>query len=274
MSERSQYVIVRYVPNVVRDEAVNIGVIIRGVGSSHFDFKFLPRSATIRKISPEADQQLVKNFERQLTLSKREDRPVGIIGHPTEPEFFVKAMREFNGNLQLTEPRGLLAADLGEALHQVYSMYVAEQGVSRPINYQAIAPYTTRERLWSAFDRQRLIRPGFVKKEMTVKGKHAHWTFDLGYQNGGLKLISSVALNAPTEETNLGRALVFKGMLDDVKHEVEKVRGTAVVQLPKPNAPAPGAKGAQEFLRDSRVHVVDLSNIAEFVISVQRDLSD
>src|SRR6266704_1730172 len=104
MSERSQYVIVRYVPNVVRDEAVNIGVIIRGVGSSHFDFKFLPRSATIRKISPEAEQQ--------LTLSKREDRPVGIIGHPTEPEFFVKAMREFNGNLQLTEPRGLLAADL------------------------------------------------------------------------------------------------------------------------------------------------------------------
>jgi hypothetical protein len=274
MSERSQYVIVRYVPNVVRDEAVNIGVIIRGVGSSRFDFKFLPRGTTIRKISPEADQQLVKNFERQLSLSRKEGRSIGIIGHPTEPEFFVKATREFNGNLQLTEPRGIVAADLNEALHRVYGMYVAEQGASRPINYQAIAPYTVRERLWLAFDRGRLIKPGFVKKEMTVKGKHARWTFDLGYQNGGLKLISSVALNAPTEETNLGRALVFKGMLDDVRHEVEKVRGTAVVQLPKPKSPAPGAKEAQEFLKDSHVHVVDLSNVGELVASVQRDLAD
>ncbi|SRR6266536_1515108 len=271
MSERTQYVIVRYVPNVVRDEAVNIGVIIRRVDGPQFDFKFIPRSATVRKISPEADQQLVKNFERQLTLSKNEGTRIGLIGLPTEPDFFQKALREFNGNLQLTEPRGLVASDLSAALRETYDRYVAEKGISRPINYQSIAPYTIRERLWSAFDRQNLLRPGVVKKEITVKGKYSHWTFDLGYQNGALNLISSVALNAPTQETNLGRALVFKGMLDDVKHE-GKVRGTAVVQLPRADRPAPGGKEAQEFLRDSHVHVVDLSNVDELVSSVQKGL--
>ncbi len=271
MSERTQYVIVRYVPNVVRNEAVNIGVIIRRVGGPQFDFKFLPRSATVRKISPEADQQLVKNFERQLTVSRDEGKPIGIVGHPADADFFGKALLEFNGNLQLTEPRGLVAADLSEALHQAYAMYVAEKGLTRPINYQAIAPYTIRERLWTAFDRQNLVRPGYLRKEITVKGKHAHWTFDLGYQNGALNVISSVALNAPTQETNLGRALVFKGMLDDVRHE-EKVRGTAVVQLPKAGAPAPGGKEAQEFLRDSRIQVVDFSDVDQLVSTVQKGI--
>lgn len=270
MSERTQYVIVRYVPNVVRDEAVNIGVIIRRVDAPQFDFKFIPRSATVRKISPEADQQLVKNFERQLMLSRDEGKPVGMVGHPSQPNFFDKALREFNGNLQLTEPRGLLATDLSHALEQAYEMYVAEKGITRPINYQAIAPYTIRERLWSAFDRQNLLRPGYVRKELTIKGKHAHWTFDLGYQNGALNVISSVALNAPTQEANLGRALVFKGMLDEVKHE--GVRGTAVVQLPKAGKPAPGGKEAQEFLKDSRVHVVDFSKVDELVSAVQKQL--
>jgi len=257
---------------VVRDEALNIGVIVRGVGIEFFDFRFLPRSATIRKISPDADQKLVKNFERQLGVAKEEGSPIGLIGHPRDPEFFDRALREFNGNLQLTEPRGLLVENVADALQQVYEMYVAEPAAGiRPISYQAIAPYQFRERVWSAFERSHLIRPGLVKKAITVKGRHARWTFDLGYQNGSLKIISSVALNAPTEEVNLGRALVFKGMLDDVKHEAEKVRGTAVVQLPKSKT-LPGVKEAQEFLKDSHVAVIPSSNLEELVSAVRKEL--
>jgi hypothetical protein len=247
-------------------------VIVRAVGSKYFDFRFLPRSATIRKISPEADQKLVKNFERQLAVAQEKGTAIGLIGHPSEPEFFSKALREFNGNLQLTEPRGLIVENVAAALEEAYQMYVAEPAAgARPISYQAIAPYQLRERVWSAFERSHLIRPGLLKKAYSVKGRHARWTFDLGYQNGSTRIISSVALNAPTGEINLGRALVFKGMIDDVKDEVEKVRGTAVVQLPKTRT-APGAKEAQEFLKDSRINVIPSSDLDELVNTVRKEL--
>src|SRR3989442_4636578 len=134
MSERTQYVIVRYVPNVVRDEAVNIGVIIRRVDAPQFDFKFIPRSATVRKISPEADQQLVKNFERQLTLSKNEGARIGLIGLPTEPASSHKAFPDSNGNLQLPPPPGHVPADFVAPVTEPSHTKYAQSWVSRPMN--------------------------------------------------------------------------------------------------------------------------------------------
>lgn len=111
---RFQYSVIRYVPDVVRDEGVNVGVLVRTVGSSEFDFKFLPRSATVRKFSPQADTRLVNNFERELRKSKNEGQPFGVMGRPSDPEFFLKAINEFNGNLQLTEVRGFKAEGMEE----------------------------------------------------------------------------------------------------------------------------------------------------------------
>ena len=71
MTRRFQYVVVRYVPNVIRDEAVNVGIVCREVGKDTHVFKFLPRSATVRKLWPTADQKLVAHFQRQLSRTKR-----------------------------------------------------------------------------------------------------------------------------------------------------------------------------------------------------------
>jgi hypothetical protein len=74
-----------------------------------------------------------------------------------------------------------------------------------------------RIRLWEAFERRALITPKRVKRQVVLKGKHAPWTFDLGYRNGKYNLINSLALNSSVSETNLGRALVLKGMIERFK---------------------------------------------------------
>jgi len=274
MMERYQYSVVRFVPNVVRDEGVNVGVIIKEAEGAKFVYRFLPRGATVRRLWPDADERLVNNFAHQLRAAQVQDRPLEGIGHPSDRVFFQLARAEFNGNLQLAEPRGMLAESIEEVLSRIYDTYVAEpKSGPRPINYQAIAPYQTRARLWSAFQKKRLLRPGLVRRQYVLKGRHAPWTFDLGYKNGGIKLINSVALNAPTAETNLGRALVFKGMIEDVKAAQEtRVKSTAVVLLPQPQGKGPGAREAQEILTDARIEIYNIAELAQLVERVEREL--
>jgi hypothetical protein len=272
MPERFQYAVLRYVPNVIRDEGVNVGVVVRDLEREEFEYRFLPRSATVRKLAPQADQLIVNNFAKQLAIAKKEERPLPVVGHPRHADFFARASGEFTGNLQFSGVRGLLADDLKSAVTKIYNTYVAEPGgPPRPINYQAMAPYHTRARLWNAFRRKELIRRGLVEQGIRVEGKHAPWTFDLGYKNGALNLISSVALNAPTVETNLGRALVLKGMLADVRAEHDRVHGTAVAQLPKDRR-STGAKESVEILQDSKIKVVEFANLNDLVEEVAREL--
>ena len=273
MPQRFQYAVLRYVPNVIRDEAVNVGVVVRDLEREEFEYRFLPRSATVRKLAPQADQQIVNNFSKQLAIAKRENRPMPSVGHPKDADFFIRASGEFTGNLQFGEVRGLLADDLKSAVGKIYNTHVAEPGgLPRPINYQAMASYHIRTRLWNAFRRRELIRKGLVEQGIKVVGKHAPWTFDLGYRNGALNLISSVALNAPTVEANLGRALVMKGMLGDVRAEQDHpVHGTAVAQLPQDRKSA-GAKESVEILQDSKIRVVEFTALNQLVEEVARDL--
>lgn len=275
MPDSYQFAVVRYVPNVVRDEAVNVGLVLRALDSKAFHFRFLKRSATVRKLWPDADQALVTHFEKQLTRAVKEDAPLGGIGHLAEPNFFERAQNEFNGNLQLTSARGLLTnAPAEEVLRELYQTYVADPSAGpRPINYQAIAPHRTREKLWRAFEREDLIGRNRLADKVVLKGRHAPWTFDLGYKNGAYNVINSVAINAPTAETNLGRALVLKGMFEEVQQVAKSdIRMRAVVESGKSEDVA-GARPAKAILADAGIEVTEMSDLAELVEKVRVEVN-
>jgi len=275
MTKVFQYSIVRYVPDVIRDEAVNVGVLVRAAEGQRFAFKFLPRSATVRKLWPGADQALVRNFERQLTSCSEKDEPLGRAGRVKDSEFFDKARSEFNGNLQLTPPRAATGENIEQVLKRAYQTSVAEPGLgTRPINYQMIAPYRLRQRLWTAFQKRDLLRPGRVTKELVLQGKHAPWTFDLGYENGALHVVASLALNAPTAEANLGRALVLKGMLEEVRSTQKGgVKGIAVVEGLGNNSSPKGSNEAGEILTDAKIATYLFSNLSVLLTKVEHDLA-
>jgi hypothetical protein len=275
-----QYVIVKYVPNVLRDESVNVGALVRDPDSGAFEYRFLPRGAIVRKLWPTADTKIVRHLERQLAKTKESqlslDQPtLGRVGSPASSDFFARAREEFTGNLQMTLERGIAADTLDSALQWAYSTFVAEPRASaRPINYQALAPIQTRERLWRAFEKRDLIGPKLVTERAVLEGQHAPWTFDLAYSNGALHLINSLALNA-APEANLGRALVFKGMLEEVGTKAaDEVRGIAVIQSPKPEERDEAATPrAVAILKDAQIDIYDVTSIGELADRVEHDLA-
>jgi hypothetical protein len=269
MPHKYEYTIIRYVPDVVRDEAVNVGVLVRDFAGTEFHFRLRPRTTAVHGIAPTADGQLVANFRKQLMLC-RSGQAFGAFGRPTDPKFFSRMQREFVGNLQITAPRGLTADSLDQALTRLFKRYVAEPSTSTS---EALAPTVVRRRLVSVFKRHDLIGPNRLEPNFRMTGSHAEWQFDLGGHNGRTRLIQSVALNSESEEKNLSRALVLKGMLDEVRLVHQGVIGSAVVTLASPGAPAPGVDEAQGILKDAADDVVNDSAITSLVDTVARDFA-
>jgi hypothetical protein len=259
-------------------KSVNVGVIVRDVESGELTYRFLPRGAVVRRLWPTADTQIVRHFERALSRTREWQLSLnppclGRVGDPSAPEFFAKARREFTGNLQMTPERGVNAESIDAALAWAWVTFVAEPpAAARPINYQNLAPITTRERVWKAFDKRELIGRDLVRKQPVYEGQHAPWTFDLAYENGALHVISSLSLAAGAQ-ANLGRALVYKGMLADLGARRQDVQGIAVVQLPKPEQQDDAASHrAVGILRDAEIETYDVSAVDELAERVQDEL--
>jgi hypothetical protein len=172
----------------------------------------------------------------------------------------------------MTQPRGLSADSLTSALDWAYRTFVAgAQSDGRPVNYPAMAPSQVRDRVRSAFQREHLLAPGLVSEKFVLIGRHSPWTFDLGYSNGAVHVINSIALTSRAAETNLSRALLYRGMIQEVVAESAGLRGIAVLQT-LDDEEAPGAREAAEILKDTPIELVRFGQLTDLIKRVEHDL--
>lgn len=272
-----QYSVVRIVPDVVRDEAVNVGVIVRIPGTSTFGMRFLGRDALARRLRPGADRGLLRHFEAQLSrystssqLALDPDGNAPGFGDPRDPEFFEIARAQLNGNIQLTVPSALVVGSLEDAVAWAFERFVADKGTTRHVRAApALAPSKMRAQLVSRFARSRLIGPGKLNQQVVLAGAHASWSFDLGYVNGATHVINSLAFSSQHRETNLGRALVLKGMIEDVQQS----QALSCVAVVNPQASAfPGAKDAASLLAEASIEVLAFDQLESLAERVRADL--
>jgi hypothetical protein len=272
-----QFALIRHVQDVARDEPTNVGVLVRSIDGTQSRLRFAsPTAAVWRSVRPEM-RDLVRHLEQQLGLAARGERPFGRIGFPTDSEFLLRARAEFSGHIQFSDPRGFMGDGIDSATEAIFRRYVAaRRGTLRTgaaAAHPAIAPSRLRQRVLSTFKRYRLLRRGGVQQSFAVRGEHAKWTFDLGYENGALNLINSVALNSSEPSTNLSRALVFKGMVDEVRKSADKrVHGTAVTAAGDSASTGASANEAQQILRDAKIEVVPLAQLPQLINRVRDDL--
>ena len=273
--EAYQYSVVRLVPDVVRDEARNVGVLVQPVSGGVLRFKFLDRASSAD--SPDFSKAfgIAEHFREQLTKCSASDREIGRVSSPLDSTFLSKAVAEFSGTLQVTPPRGMLAASIDEAVSKSFATFVSRPSeltstVVRGDQPLLTSPSVLRRQLWSAFSRTRLLRRGLVKRKYIVSGSHAKWTFDIGYEREQLSLVNLVALTSPDANTNLGRCLVFKGMLEEVRASRTDVRGIAV--LAEGSGLNTGERRhARSILRDADVEILPVSKLGALVERVQRE---
>jgi hypothetical protein len=208
---KCEFFLLRYVPDVVKGEFVNLGVVLLEEGESGFtDVRFLRDWRRVRGIDPEADVELLESYEAEMRrlLQSGALEIINYRGPMSRREWLRQQMREsFSGALEITPMTAVLTESPQAEIGKLAQMYLesarhAERGQSgRRMIYSAM-----RE----AFERAGVWQSPFMHKEIAV----AQYTrrgdplkIDCGYKpNGVLRLFHAVSL---ATDVNAAKVLAY-----------------------------------------------------------------
>ena len=223
-----EFRLIRYVPDAVRNEFVNIGVLLReagGTGAGQAPVLQMTRDwARVRCVDPDADTEMLEALEGELR-----GRLLEGAGGDAKPVLEV-IEDSFSNLLQVTEPKGCLAESLlaeSESLMRVYVEPRKRDGVRRQSGRARIQG--TMRRNFEQAGVWELMRKRIAAATYTRPGDPLR--IDCGYRpNGVVRMFHAVSLEG---ETELGKVLAFS--MAAIREGVARVEGatlemTAVVE--------------------------------------------
>ena len=270
------YRVLRYTPNPVRDEWVNIGVLVFDEQTGERRLRMIEEPeeyARVRRLHPRADESLLRllrnNLEDRLAASQLPGEGAGELaggnGH---------AHREGNGRtdwlkllgkwdqtlsnvLQLAQQKGVHASDLDAETERLYGDHVApERGATRvgaPGSRGMIRSYCAQvlrqARLWER------LQKGLRAEEFTFPGDPMR--IDYGYRRNGTR--GFVQTLSVTRSPGDVKSLAYT--VERIRNKVKASEFTAVtdVHLLAENE---RHRFVQETLRDAGVEAVAMEGFA------------
>ncbi len=198
MRERLQceFSLIRYVPDVVKGEFANIGVVLREAGRDETaTVRFTRDWSRVRCMDPEADVDLLESLESEIGQRLQ----AGV-----ELKVNAKAVLEtledsLSNSVQLTEMKGTLAESLPAEMEQLLRMYVEPLKVAstrRKASGRGAIVATMRD----AFEQAgvwRLMRKKIAASAYTQAGDPMK--IDCGYRNGKVRMFHAVSLENDVE---------------------------------------------------------------------------
>lgn len=196
-----EFYLLRYVPNAVKDEFVNLGVVLleTGEGADVFtDVRFTRDWRRVRCLDPEADVELLESFEGELRrmLQSRAAEVINYRGPMSRRDWLLRLLEEgMSGALQITPAKAVLtespAAELG-VLARAYLESEGRRGERRAQSGRRVIYAAMREAfevagVW-ALGRHDIALANFGSKGDPLK-------IDFGYRpNGVIKMFQAVSL--------------------------------------------------------------------------------
>jgi hypothetical protein len=188
-----EFFLVRYVPDAVKNEFVNIGIVLREAGRPETaQVRFTRDWGRVRCVDPEADTGMLEALEYEV----RERLSNGVI----ETASMMKALEEsFSNLLQITEPKACLADSIPAEIEQLSRMYIEsrkQREARRSSGRQAISTSIRRQfeavGVWNAM-RKRIQAAMYTRPGDPLR-------IDCGYRpNGVIRMFHAVSLEGDLE---------------------------------------------------------------------------
>ncbi|MGH9576462.1 MAG: DUF3037 domain-containing protein, partial [Terriglobales bacterium] len=259
----------RYVPDAVKDEFVNIGVVLVESGASEplfGDVRFTRDWRRVKCLDPEADIEMLEALEQDLRARLAEAAGRERILHVLKDSF--------SGSLQLSPGKACLADSPQEELGKLAAMYLEprpREGEAR----EAAGRQFIVNRMRDAFERAGVWNLPQMRKRIAV----AQYTragdplkIDCGYRpNGVVKLFHAVSL---ASDVNSAKVLAFTyPQIAEGIARLEKATAelTAVVEDDLDRQDEPIAF-ALETLKQSRITVSPIGELTTIAEAIRREL--
>jgi hypothetical protein len=263
-----EFSLIRYVPDVVKGEFANIGVVLREAG--HADgaaVRFTRDWSRVRCLDPNADVELLESLEAEIAERLRAGPDELANAERVNAKPVLELLEDtLSNSVQLTQMRGTLAESMAAEMEQLMRMYVeplkAPAARRKTSGRTAIAGQMRTE-----FERAgvwALMRKRIAASQYTRPGDPLK--IDCGYRNGRVRMFQAVSLESDAEAA---KGLAYSA--EALRAGVGRVEGielelTAVVE---PIASVSDAElygfgvGAMESAAIRVLTVADLGRVAE-----------
>jgi len=249
-----RYHILRYTPNLVRDEWVNIGVLLEEADGSRRALRLIEESseiARVRRLHPNADEELLRalpgEFEARLGGSEESVRA-----------YLAKLGETLSNAIQLSPQKAVFARDFQAELDRLYREHVAPPPRARG-GLAENARNWLRSKLRDVFRRHDIL--GKVRENMRVE-EFTHpgdtFKFDYAYRNGAEGYVQSVLL---ARDMLPSKALAYTA--ERVRRSKPAAEFSAITDT-EPVAGNPRHEFLLKLFEEQRIRVVPMSKVEKF----------
>ena len=267
MADRRQieFFLLRYVPHAVRQEFVNIGVLMveDGANGAVFaDVRFAKDWRRVRGLDPQVDVDVIEALLREIRAE---------VGKIRERAMLLNRIEDsFSGVIQLSAPMQVLATNPAEEIETLASMFVDESRVA------ASRVLTGRGRILGAM-RDAFEQAGVAKLLLPVPAEPYTkagdpFQFDFGYRVGNeMKLFQAVSLKA-----NVDSAVMLAARYPKIAPVMAKVTGatpglTAVIDDDLDRS-AEAVQFALSMMEEERIRVAVAGEMPAIAEVARREL--
>ncbi len=250
------YHVIRYMPNLIRDEWVNIGVLLFDPESGRVLRRIVEEPAElarVRRLHPAADENLLRGLAEEL------DAQIAAPGK-TPLEQIVRIRETLSNSVQLGPQKGLLTEDLEAELDRLY-----RDQVEPPRYRRDLEDLSTRNAIRTRANQ--VFRSAGIWPKMERRVRVEQYTFQgdpmrLDYyyrRNGTSGYIQALALNRDP-----GQAKVLAFTAQSIRAKVPKTDFLAVTET----EPRPAENVRHRFvtglLQEHGVHVLPLNRLMDW----------
>jgi hypothetical protein len=189
-----RFAVLRYVPDPVRQETLNVGVVVASSEPWRIAVRVLHRreAARLKWLGLDDDIEFLQDLAEEIGASPQLGRePIW------NAEMLERAHQEWGGTVRVSEVRAALHDNAERLCEELYARYVANPRTRRPHAYRDRRE--ARRRVSRAL-LARLSRET-VKEKPTAKGRFEDHRFDYGLGNGQiLHLVSTFSFEVPDRD--------------------------------------------------------------------------
>ncbi len=263
-----EFFVVRYVPDVVKGEFVNIGVVLREVrGAEGTVVRFTRDWNRVRCVDANADLELLEGLELELRTR---------LGRPEAKPLMELLEDNLSNSIQLTPGRACLAESVPAEIEQLMRMYVEPMSVKRERKARgraAIAGVMRREfertGVWS------LMRKRIPASEYTRAGDPMK--IDCAYRpNGVVRMFQGVSLESDVEAAKVLAYTMPELTAGVLRVEAARLEMTAVIEPLRSLDGSDEAVGRYRFgveaMERAEVRVMTLADLPRMAETARMEL--
>jgi len=270
--------LLRYVPDPVKDEFINIGVVLVDDAGGALGARMASEDdlRRVRCLHPGADLELLRSFQSQLEAELRDPaRGPGaggpVPGRDQECAASRLAWLVETGaqSLRLEARRGCQARDPAAAVQSLYESFVASPPrVSAGVR-RGTGAWVKRE-ADSVLRAEHLLEhldSGIWAERFTYPGDP--FRIHYGYRNGSAHYIHMLSLQHSAQQAKV-LAFTYERMRSAADEFQRAARLTAVVEDTPPESPT--SRFTRQLLEESRIEVLPIDRIQGLVRQVKQEL--